>query len=80
MGILGQQGTGRDLGRTQSDPDEGSIELALSGGAELQWAVWPTNRTDNTTAWGHLMAHGPLDARRGDQRRPLHATSTSTAR
>ena len=56
MGILGQQGTGRDLGRTSNDPDEGSIELALSGGAELQWAVWPTNRPDNTTAWGHLMA------------------------
>ena len=56
MGILGQQGTGRDIGRTQSDPDEGVVELALSGGAELQWAVWPTNRGDNTTAWGHLMA------------------------
>ncbi|WP_053225978.1 LamG-like jellyroll fold domain-containing protein [Solirubrobacter soli] len=56
MGILGQQGTGRDIGRTQSDPDEGVVELALSGGAELQWAVWPTNRPDNTTAWGHLMA------------------------
>jgi hypothetical protein len=56
MGILGQQGTGRDLGRTLNDPDEGSLELALSGGAELQWAVWPTNRPDNTTAWGHLMA------------------------
>ncbi len=56
MGILGQQGTGRDLGRTQGDPDESAIALALSGGAELQWAVWPTNRPDNTTAWGHGMA------------------------
>ena len=56
MGILGQQGTGADIGRTQGDPDEGTIELALSGGAELQWAVWPTNRADNTTAWGHGMA------------------------
>jgi hypothetical protein len=56
MGILGQQGTGRDVGRTSNDPDEGTIEFALSGGAELQWAVWPTSRTDNVTAWGHLMA------------------------
>jgi hypothetical protein len=56
MGILGQQGTGADIGRTQSDPGEGTIEFALSGGNELQWAVWPTNRGDITTAWGHGMA------------------------
>jgi hypothetical protein len=54
MGLMGQMGTGRDLGRTQNDPDEGSVELNLSGGAELQWAVWPTNRDDNTTAWGQI--------------------------
>ena len=56
MGILGQQGTGRDLGRTKDDPDESAIALALSGGAELQWAVWPTNTDRNITAWGHGMA------------------------
>ncbi len=56
MGILGQQGTGRDLGRTKDDPDESAIALALSGGAELQWAVWPTNTDRNVTAWGHGMA------------------------
>jgi|GEM_PF-1341450 len=55
MALLGQMGTGADLGRTQNDPLEGSIELALSDGAELQWAIWPTNRQDNVTAWGHLM-------------------------
>jgi hypothetical protein len=55
MALMGQMGTGADLGRTQNDPLEGSVELALSGGAELQWAIWPTNRPDNTTAWGHLM-------------------------
>lgn len=56
MGILGQQGTGRDLGRTKDDPDESAIALALSGGAELQWAVWPTNTDRLITAWGHGMA------------------------
>ena len=55
MGLLGQMGTGADLGRTMNDPLEGSIELALSDGGELQWAIWPTNRLDNTTAWGHLI-------------------------
>ena len=55
MGILGQQGTGRDLGRTKDDPDESAIALALSGGAELQWAVWPTSTDRNITAWGHGM-------------------------
>ncbi|MDA0172855.1 hypothetical protein OJ998_27380 [Solirubrobacter taibaiensis] len=56
MGILGQQGTGRDLGRTKDDPDESAIALALSGGAELQWAVWPTSTDRLITAWGHGMA------------------------
>jgi hypothetical protein len=55
MGLLGQLGTGRDAGKTENDPDEGIVTLALSGAAELQWAVWPLNRGDNTTSWGHLL-------------------------
>jgi hypothetical protein len=62
MGLMGQQGTGGDAGRTQNDPDEGVVELAMSGGAELQWAVWPTNRGDNTTTWGHLLDDGAENA------------------
>jgi hypothetical protein len=56
MGLMGQLGTGRDAGKTQNDPDEGIVEFNLSPGAELQWAVWPTNRGDNVTNWSHLLA------------------------
>ncbi|MDA0166137.1 hypothetical protein OM076_38085 [Solirubrobacter ginsenosidimutans] len=55
MGLLGQMGTGADLGRTQGNPREPSMQLDLSQAAELQWAIWPLNRGDNTTSWGHLM-------------------------
>src|SRR5262249_61988793 len=39
----------------KAGPSGGARCSNRPGGAEPQWAVWPTNRGDNTTAWGHLL-------------------------
>jgi hypothetical protein len=55
MGLVGQMGTGADAGKTGSDPLEGILGLNLGPAAELQFAVWPTNRNDIATNWSHLL-------------------------
>jgi hypothetical protein len=57
-GLLARLGTGRDAGKTGSDPDEPVVKLGFSGGLELQWAVYPENRNDTFTNWGHEMVAG----------------------
>lgn len=32
-----------------TDPQEPIVTLSLSGDRELQWCVYPTNRTDSST-------------------------------
>jgi hypothetical protein len=55
MGLVGQMGTGADAGKTGSDPLEGILGLNLGPAAELQFAVWPTNRIGIATNWSHLL-------------------------
>jgi hypothetical protein len=40
-----------------TDPQEPSATLSLSGTAELQWCVYPVNRTDSVTNWSHLLPY-----------------------
>ncbi|HEV3173537.1 MAG TPA: LamG-like jellyroll fold domain-containing protein [Actinocrinis sp.] len=42
-----------------TDPQEPIVTLSLSGDRELQWCVYPLDRTDSSTNWGHEL---PLDA------------------
>jgi hypothetical protein len=57
-GLLCRLGTGRDAGKTGSDPDEPTVKLGFSGGLELQWAVYPFDKNDTFTNWGHEMVAG----------------------
>jgi hypothetical protein len=57
-GLLCRLGSGRDAGKTGSDPDEPTVKLGFSGGREMQWAVYPANRNDTFTNWGHEMVAG----------------------
>jgi hypothetical protein len=57
-GLLSRMGSGGDAGKTGDDPNEPTATLNLSGGAELQWAVWPLNQNRISTNWSHLL---PLD-------------------
>jgi hypothetical protein len=52
-GLLSRLGTGADAGKTGSDPSEPVVNLAFSGGRQLQWAVYPLDRNDTFTNWGH---------------------------
>lgn len=52
-GLLSRLGTGADAGKTGSDPSEPVVNLAFSGGRELQWAVYPLDKNDTFTNWGH---------------------------
>ncbi|GAA0963165.1 LamG domain-containing protein [Kribbella koreensis] len=52
-GLLSRLGTGTDAGKTGSDPSEPVVNLAFSGGRELQWAVYPLDKNDTFTNWGH---------------------------
>lgn len=53
VGLLSRMGTGKDAGKTGSDPSEPVVNLAFSGGRQLQWAVYPLDRNDTFTNWGH---------------------------
>ena len=52
-GMSGQ--AGKSGGAT--DPQEPIATLSLSGGAELQWCVYPLNQTGSSTNWGHLLPY-----------------------
>jgi hypothetical protein len=52
-GLLSRMGTGADAGKTGSDPSEPVVNLAFSGGRQLQWAVYPLDKNDTFTNWGH---------------------------
>ena len=51
-------GYGRRRGKTGSDPSEPVVNLAFSGGRQLQWAVYPLDRHDTFTNWGHEQVAG----------------------
>ncbi|WBQ07733.1 LamG-like jellyroll fold domain-containing protein [Kribbella sp. CA-293567] len=53
QGLLSRLGTGADAGKTGGDTSEPVVNLAFSGGRQLQWAVYPLDRTDTFTNWGH---------------------------
>jgi hypothetical protein len=57
-GLFGRVGTGKQAGKTGDDPSEPAVTLSLSDGAELQWAVFPTNQNGISTAWGHELPLG----------------------
>jgi hypothetical protein len=57
-GLLSRMGTGADAGKTGSDPSEPVVNLAFSGGRQLQWAVYPLDRNDTFTNWGHEQIAG----------------------
>ncbi|MGW1345935.1 LamG-like jellyroll fold domain-containing protein [Kribbella sp. NPDC002412] len=57
-GLLSRMGTGKDAGKTGSDPLEPVVNLAFSGGRQLQWAVYPVDRNDTFTNWGHEQVAG----------------------
>jgi len=57
-GLLSRLGTGRDAGKTGSDPDEPVVKLGFSGGRQVQWAVYPLDRNDTFTNWGHEQVAG----------------------
>ena len=58
QGLLSRMGTGADAGKTGSDPSEPVVNLAFSGGRQLQWAVYPLDRNDTFTNWGHEQVAG----------------------
>lgn len=57
-GLISRLGTGRDAGKTGSDPDEPVVKLGFSGGRQVQWAVYPLDRNDTFTNWGHEQVAG----------------------
>ena len=57
-GLLSRMGTGADAGKTGSDPSEPVVNLAFSGGRQLQWAVYPLDKNDTFTNWGHEQVAG----------------------
>jgi hypothetical protein len=57
-GLLSRLGTGADAGKTGSDPQEPVVNLAFSGGRVLQWAVYPLDKNDTFTNWGHETVAG----------------------
>lgn len=52
-GLLSRMGTGADAGKTGSDPSEPVVNLGFSGGRQVQWAVYPLDKNDTFTNWGH---------------------------
>ncbi|MFF0341979.1 LamG-like jellyroll fold domain-containing protein [Kribbella sp. NPDC004875] len=57
-GLFTRLGTGRDAGKTGSDPDEPAVKLGFSGGLQVQWAVYPLDKNDTFTNWGHEQRAG----------------------
>ncbi|MEU4196020.1 LamG-like jellyroll fold domain-containing protein [Kribbella sp. NPDC026611] len=57
-GLFTRLGTGRDAGKTGSDPDEPAAKLGFSGGLQVQWAVYPLDKNDTFTNWGHEQRAG----------------------
>ncbi|WP_405060417.1 Tat pathway signal sequence domain protein [Kribbella sp. NBC_01505] len=57
-GLISRLGTGRDAGKTGSDPDEPVVKLGFSGGRQVQWAVYPLDQNDTFTNWGHEQVAG----------------------
>ncbi|ONI89012.1 Tat pathway signal sequence domain protein [Actinosynnema sp. ALI-1.44] len=51
--LLSRLGSGADAGKTGDDTKEAVASLALSGGRQLQWAVFPLNQNGISTNWGH---------------------------
>lgn len=56
-GVLSRFESGRAAGKTADDPLEAAAGLNVSGGGELQWAVFPKDEDRVATNWGHEMAH-----------------------
>ncbi len=57
-GLLSRLGTGADVGKTGSDPSEPVAKLGFSGGRQVQWAVYPLDKNDTFTNWGHEQVAG----------------------
>lgn len=58
--ILSRWGMSGEAGKSggATDPQEPIATLSLSGDRELQWCVYPLNRTDSSTNWGHELPLG----------------------
>jgi concanavalin A-like lectin/glucanase superfamily protein len=58
--ILSRWGMSGQAGKSggATDPQEPIATLSLSGDRELQWCVYPLNRTDSSTNWGHELPLG----------------------
>jgi len=58
--ILSRWGMSGEAGKHggATDPQEPIATLSLSGDRELQWCVYPLNRTDSSTNWGHELPLG----------------------
>ncbi|GAA1908774.1 LamG-like jellyroll fold domain-containing protein [Streptantibioticus ferralitis] len=57
--LLSRWGMSSESKKTSGDPQEPIATLSLSGGAELQWCIYPLNLTGSVTNWGHYL---PLNA------------------
>lgn len=57
-GLLCRMGTGAAAGKTGSDPAEPVVKLGFSGGRQVQWAVYPLDRDETFTNWGHEQLAG----------------------
>jgi len=57
-GLLCRMGTGAQVGKTGSDPSEPVVKLGFSGGRQVQWAVYPLDKNDTYTNWGHEQVAG----------------------
>jgi hypothetical protein len=56
-GVLSRFESGKAAGKTADDPLEAAAALNVSGGGELQWAVFPKHEDRIATNWGHEFAH-----------------------
>ncbi len=54
-GLLTKLAPGSAAGKTGDDPAEPLATLNIAGGGGLQWAVFPKNRNEISTNWGHEM-------------------------
>ncbi|KAA2250976.1 Tat pathway signal sequence domain protein [Solihabitans fulvus] len=56
--LLSRWGMSSEAHKTNGDPQEPVATLSLSGGRELQWAIYPLNLNGSVTNWGHELPLG----------------------
>jgi hypothetical protein len=57
-GLLSRRGTAAEAGKSGGDPEEPVATLSISDGPGPQWAVYPVDRGDASTNWGHELPLG----------------------